>query len=86
MPRALVNHDTRGAVKLVADADTGRVLGVHAAADGAGEVMLAATYAIKAGMTVNDLAETWAPYLTMAESLRLVAGLFRNEMPTSCCA
>lgn len=86
VPRALVNHDTRGAVKLVADADTGRVLGVHAAADGAGEVMLAATYAIKAGMTVNDLAETWAPYLTMAESLRLVAGLFRNEMPTSCCA
>lgn len=86
VPRALVNHDTRGAVKLVADADTGRVLGVHAAADGAGEVMLAATYAIKARMTVDDLAETWAPYLTMAESLRLVAGLFRSEMPTSCCA
>lgn len=33
-----------------------------------------------------DLANTWAPYLTMAESLRLVAGLFRDEMPTSCCA
>lgn len=86
VPRALVNHDTRGAVKLVADAATGRVLGVHAAADGAGEVMLAATYAIKAGMTVDDVADTWAPYLTMAESLRLVAGLFRNEMPISCCA
>lgn len=86
VPRALVNHDTRGAVKLVADADTGRVLGVHAAADGAGEMMLAATYAIKAGMTVDDLAETWAPYLTMAESLRLVARLFRDDKPTSCCA
>ena len=86
MPRALVNHDTRGAVKLVADADTGRVLGVHALADGAGEIMLAATYAIKAGMTVDDLADTWAPYLTMAESLRIVAGLFRNQLPTSCCA
>lgn len=48
--------------------------------------MLAATYAIKAGMTVDDLANTWAPYLTMAESLRLVAGLFGNQMPTSCCA
>ena len=47
---------------------------------------LAATYAIRAGMTVDDLAETWAPYLTMAESLRLVAGLFRNDLPTSCCA
>jgi mercuric reductase len=86
VPRALVNHDTRGALKLVADATTGRVLGVHAVADGAGEIMLAATYAIKTGMTVDDLADTWAPYLTMAESLRIAAGLFRNEMPTSCCA
>lgn len=88
VPRALVIHDTRGAVKLVADADagTGKVLGVHAVADGAGEMMLAATYAIKAGMTVDDLADTWAPYLTMAESLRLAAGLFRDELPTSCCA
>ncbi len=86
VPRALANRDTRGAVKLVADADTGRVLGVHAAADAAGELMLAATYAIKARMTVDEIADTWAPYLTMAESLRLVAGLFRNQMPTSCCA
>jgi mercuric reductase len=84
--RALVEHDSRGAVKLVADAATGKVLGVHALADGAGEMMLAATYAIKAGMTVDDIADTWAPYLTMAESLRIVAGLFRNQMPTSCCA
>lgn len=86
VPRALVNHDTRGVVKLVAAARTGRVLGVHAAADSAGEVMLAATYAIKAAMTVDDVADTWAPYLTMAESLRIVAGLFRNQLPTSCCA
>lgn len=86
VPRALVNQDTRGVVKLVADTNTGRVLGVHAAADSAGELMLAATYAIRASMTVDDLADTWAPYLTMAESLRIVAGLFRNQLPTSCCA
>ncbi|MGD9989023.1 mercury(II) reductase [Pseudonocardia sp.] len=86
VPRALANRDTRGVVKLVADADTGRLLGVHAAAAGAGEFMLAATYAIKARMTVDEIADTWAPYLTMAESLRIAAGLFRNEMPTSCCA
>ncbi|MFZ5871555.1 MAG: mercuric reductase, partial [Actinomycetota bacterium] len=86
VPRALVEHDTHGAVKVVADAGTGRVLGVHALAPAAGELMLAATYAIRAGMTVDDVAETWAPYLTMAESLRIAAGLFRNQMPTSCCA
>jgi mercuric reductase len=86
VPRALVNHDPRGALKLVADAESGKVLGVHAVADGAGEIMLAATYAIKTGMTVDDIADTWAPYLTMAESLRIAAGLFRGELPTSCCA
>jgi len=59
---------------------------VHAALDGAGDVILAATYAIKYGLTVEDLAETWAPYLTMAEALRLCARLFLSEMPTSCCA
>jgi len=86
IPRALVNRDTRGALKLVADAPTGKVLGVHAALDGAGDVMLAATYAIKYGLTVDDLADTWAPYLTMSEALRIAAGLFRSDLPSSCCA
>ena len=86
IPRALANHDTRGVLKIVTDADTRKVLGVHAALDGAGEIMLAATYAIKFGLTVDDLADTWAPYLTMAEALRIAAGLFRSNLPTSCCA
>ncbi|WP_137121276.1 mercury(II) reductase [Segeticoccus rhizosphaerae] len=86
IPRALANRDTRGALKLVIDADTRRVLGVHAALDAAGEVILAATYAIRFGLTVDDLADTWTPYLTMSEALRLAAGLFRSDLPTSCCA
>ena len=86
VPRALTDQDTLGALKIVVDADTRKVLGVHAALDGAGDVMLAATYAIKAGMTVDDIADTWAPYLTMSEALRIAAGLFRTDMPTSCCA
>ena len=59
---------------------------MHAALDGAGDVMLAATSAIKFDLTVDDLAHTWAPYLTMAEALRITAGLFRSQLPTSCCA
>jgi mercuric reductase len=48
--------------------------------------MLAATSAIRTGMTVDDIADTWAPYLTMSEALRIAAGLFRNDEPTSCYA
>jgi mercuric reductase len=86
VPRAITNHNTRGGIKIITDADTGKVLGIHALAETAGEMMLAATYAIKAGFTVTQLADTWAPYLTMAEGIRLTANLFRNELPTSCCA
>jgi len=86
LPRALANNDTRGALKIVIDADSRKVLGVHAALDGAGDLILAATYAIKYGLTVEDLAQTWAPYLTMAEALRLCARLFASDLPTSCCA
>ena len=87
VPRALVNRDTRGLVKIVAEAATGRVLGVHAVAEGAGDVITAATYAISAGMTVDQLAHTWAPYLTMAEALKLAAQTYTRDVDKlSCCA
>jgi mercuric reductase len=87
VPRAIVNRDTRGLVKLVAEAASGRVRGVHAVADGAGEMITAAIYAIRARMTVAELAGTWAPYLTMSEAVRLAAQSFsRDVTKLSCCA
>ena len=86
LPRALIDQDTRGAIKMVAEIETGRILGLSAIGDRAGEIMLAATYAITAGMTSRQIADTWAPYLTTSEALRLVAGTFHTELPTSCCA
>jgi mercuric reductase len=87
VPRALVDHDTRGAVKLVAERHTGKILGVHALAEGAGDLTLAAVYAIKFRLTVDDLAGIWAPYLTMSEALRQVAQSFtRDVTQLSCCA
>lgn len=87
VPRALVDHDSRGLLKLVAEGPTGRVLGLHVLAKGAGDVILASVYAIRGGMTVTDLAEAWAPYLTMSEAVRLVAQTFtRDVAELSCCA
>jgi len=87
VPRAVVARDTRGVVKLVAEAGTGRVRGVHVVADGAGEMITAASYAIQAGMTVTDLAGAWAPYLTVSEGLRLAAQAFSRDVSRlSCCA
>ena len=87
VPRALVDRDIRGLVKIVAEAGTGRLLGVHVLADGAGDVITAAGYALTAGMTVQQLAEAWAPYLTMSEALRLAAQTYtRDVSKLSCCA
>src|SRR6266511_3627377 len=87
VPRALVDRDTRGLVKLVAERTSGRVLGVTMVADGAGDAILAAVYAVKLGMTVSELADTWAPYLTFGEGLRLAAQAFtRDVTKLSCCA
>jgi mercuric reductase len=87
VPRARVDLDTRGLFKIVADRPTGKVLGVHVLADNAGDVIVAGVYAVKIGMKVQELADTWAPYLTMAEGIKLTAQSFTTEVEMlSCCA
>lgn len=87
VPRAQVNHDTHGLMKLVAEADSGRILGVHIVSENAGDVIYAGTLAVKFGLTVDNLIESFAPYLTMAEGLKLAAQTFKRDVHLlSCCA
>lgn len=87
VPRAIVNRDTRGLIKLVADRATDRLLGVHVLADGGGEVIQAAVYALASGMTTTQMAGEFHPYLTMAEGLKLAAQAFHRDVAKlSCCA
>ncbi len=87
VPRGIVSRNTRGVVKLVAERDSGRVIGVHMLADGAGDAILAGVYAIEANRTVAELAASWNPYLTIGEGLHLAAQAFtRDVSKLSCCA
>lgn len=87
VPRALVNFDTRGFIKIVADARTGELLGVQAVAAEAGELIQAAALAIHHRMAVTDLGRQLFPYLTMVEGLKLCAQTFtRDVKQLSCCA
>ena len=87
VPRALVNFDTRGFIKMVVEAGTGRLLGVQAVAAESGELIQAAALAIHHHMTVADLASQLFPYLTMVEGLKLCAQTFtRDVKQLSCCA
>ena len=87
VPRALANFDTRGFIKLVAEAGSGRLVGVQAVAPEAGELIQSAALAMRARMTVHDLADQLFPYLTMVEGLKLCAQTFTKDVKQlSCCA
>ncbi|MBI5829969.1 MAG: mercury(II) reductase [Chloroflexi bacterium] len=87
VPRALAARDTRGLIKLVANAATDQLLGAHILAPEAGEMIQTAVLAIRFGITVRDLRETMFPYLTNAEGLKLATLAFEKDVAKlSCCA
>jgi mercuric reductase len=87
VPRALAARDTRGLIKLVADAGSGRLLGAHILAPEGADSIQTAALAIRHGLTVDDLADTIFPYLTTVEGLKLAALSFGKDVAKlSCCA
>jgi len=66
---------------------TGRILGITAVAQHAGDIAAAGVYILEAGMTTDQVANLWSPYLTMAEGLKLTAQTFTTDITKlSCCA
>ncbi len=87
VPRALAARDTRGLIKLVADAKTDRLLGAHILAPEGADSVQTAVLAISHGMTVQELSATIFPYLTTVEGLKLAAQAFDKDVKKlSCCA
>ena len=87
VPRALAARDTRGLIKLVADAKTDRLLGAQVLAPEGADSIQTMVLALKHGMTAKDLAETIFPYLTTVEGLKLAAQSFGKDVTKlSCCA
>ena len=86
VPRALAARDTRGLFKLVAQAESGKLLGAHLLAPEGADSIQTAALAIKGGLTVGELAETIFPYLTTVEGLKLTAQSFQKDVAKlSCC-
>jgi dihydrolipoamide dehydrogenase len=67
--RALTLGRSDGLTKIIADADTGRVLGVGIVGPGAGELIAEGALAIETAMTVEDLAVTIHTHPTLSETL-----------------
>ena len=87
VPRALAARDTRGLIKLVADAGTDRLLGGQILAPEGADSIQTLALALKFGMTAKALAGTIFPYLTTVEGLKLAAQTFDKDVAKlSCCA
>lgn len=87
VPRALVNFETRGFIKLVINLNTRVLIGAQILAHDGGEIIQTAVLAIHNKMTIEALAAQLFPYLTMAEGLKLCAQTFNKDVSQlSCCA
>ena len=71
--RAKTNRDTDGFVKVIADAESDRVLGVHIIASLAGTMIAQAAQAMEFGATSEDIAYTCHAHPTHAEALKEAA-------------
>ncbi len=75
LDRAIVNDQTYGSVKLLANKD-GKILGGHILSSNAGELIAPVVYAMHFGLTVKMIAQTMLPYPTMAQAVRWAAAQF----------
>jgi dihydrolipoamide dehydrogenase len=72
-PRARTNGDTEGFVKILADASTDRILGVHIIGPDAGTLIAEATLAIEFGASAEDIARTCHAHPTLNEAVKEAA-------------
>ena len=87
VPRAGAICDTRGIIKMTADADSNEVLGVSMVGHNAGEVIHEAAMAMRYRATIPDFIELLHAFPTMSEALKIVAiSRFKNPSKLSCCA
>lgn len=71
--RAKVNHTTDGFVKILADAATDRVLGVHILGPDAGNLIMECAVAMEFGASSEDIARTCHPHPTLTEAVKEAA-------------
>jgi dihydrolipoamide dehydrogenase len=71
--RAKITGDTQGLVKILADAKTDRVLGVHILGPLAGDLIAEAVAALEFGASSEDIARTCHAHPAMGEALKEAA-------------
>jgi dihydrolipoamide dehydrogenase len=77
--RALSVNDSDGFAKVICDAKSEEILGVHIVGNGAGDLISEAALAIEMGAVVQDLNLTVHPHPTLSEAIREAAAAAIGE-------
>jgi mercuric reductase len=86
LPKSLIIKDTRGAIKMVAEHKTDRIVGIHIVAPHAEELINEAMYILRARMTIDDVIDSLTVFPTLSEAIKLAALSFRTDInKVSCC-
>lgn len=71
--RARANQDADGMVKMIADAETDRILGIHIIGPNAGEMIAEGVLAMEYGASSEDIARTCHAHPTLSEAFKEAA-------------
>ncbi len=86
VPKAHIIGDTRGLVKLVVNARTKLIVGVHVLAPNAADIIHEGVLAVKFKLTIDDIIDTVHVFPTLSESMKLAAQSFYKDVSKmSCC-
>ena len=87
VPKPVIVDDTRGLVKIVAEAESHKILGVHILASLAPDIIHEGVLAVKHGLTLEDIIDTVHVFPTHSEAIKLAAlSFFEDVDKLSCCA
>ncbi len=86
VPKAIMLGEREGLIKLLIDPNNGKVVGLHILSPFATEFVLEGVYAIRHGLTYEDIVNTTHIFPTLAEGIKLTAQSFvRDISKMSCC-
>ncbi len=86
VPRARAIKETDGGIKIVANADTNEIIGIHVLSPNASEIIHEATMILKNKMTIEEVIETIHVFPTISEIIKIASqSRVRDVSKMSCC-
>ncbi len=86
LTKAGITGNTDGAIKIIADPQTGRIVGMHMISPNATDIITEGAYAVRKGLTYEELIETSHIFPSYSEGVKLAAQSFiRDISKMSCC-